>query len=59
MFYHSLQMKLTRTRTFLAASVLILLALAAAIKADTPLTLADYQRDPAHLIEAYRHVEAA
>jgi len=59
MFYHSLQMKSLRPRTLLAASALALLTLAAVIKADTPLTLADYQRDPARMVEAYRHVEAA
>jgi regulator of RNase E activity RraA len=29
------------------------------LRADTPLTEADYTRDPARLLEAYRHVEAA
>jgi regulator of RNase E activity RraA len=29
------------------------------LHADTPLTAADYERDPARLLEAYRHVEAA
>src|ERR1700678_3531854 len=31
----------------------------AVLRADTPLTAADYQRDPARMVEAYRHVEAA
>jgi len=29
------------------------------LRADTPLTEADYDRDPARMLEAYRHVEAA
>jgi regulator of RNase E activity RraA len=29
------------------------------LSADTPLTAAEYERDPARMIEAYRHVEAA
>jgi regulator of RNase E activity RraA len=29
------------------------------LRADVPLTAADYERDPARMIEAYRHVEAA
>src|SRR6266478_451814 len=29
------------------------------LRADSPLTQAEYQSDPARMIEAYRHVEAA
>jgi regulator of RNase E activity RraA len=29
------------------------------VRADTPITEADYTRDPARMLEAYRHVEAA
>ena len=29
------------------------------LRADTPMTAADYQRNPAAMLEAYRHVEAA
>jgi hypothetical protein len=29
------------------------------LRADPPLTQAEYQSDPAPMIEAYRHVEAA
>ena len=29
------------------------------LKADQPVTAADYERDPARMLEAYRHVEAA
>jgi len=29
------------------------------LSADTPLTAAEYEKDPARMIEAYRHVEAA
>lgn len=29
------------------------------LRADTPLTAADYQKDPARVVEAFRHVEAA
>jgi regulator of RNase E activity RraA len=51
-------MKLTRS---LAAAALALLAVAVAaiLRADTPLTLSDYEQDPARMVEAYRHVEAA
>jgi regulator of RNase E activity RraA len=34
-------------------------ALTLALHADTPLTRADYEHDPARLVDAYRHVEAA
>jgi regulator of RNase E activity RraA len=49
------------TRIFLTASALIAftVALTAILHADAPLTLSDYQHDPARMIEAYRHVEAA
>jgi regulator of RNase E activity RraA len=38
----------------LAASALII-----ALHAEEPLTQSDYERDPARMLEAYRHVEAA
>ena len=34
-------------------------ALGLVLHADAPLTQADYERDPARMLEAYRHVEAA
>jgi regulator of RNase E activity RraA len=34
-------------------------AFALHLKADQPVTAADYERDPARMLEAYRHVEAA
>lgn len=53
--------KSARRGIYLGAAVVILAAggLGLAIHADAPLTEADYQRDPARMIEAYRHVEAA
>lgn len=41
------------------AGVVLTSALTLKIQADTPLTLADLQHDPAKLLEGYRHVEAA
>jgi regulator of RNase E activity RraA len=41
------------------SSVLLLGGVALVLHADTPLTTADYQRDPARMLEAFRHVEAA
>jgi regulator of RNase E activity RraA len=41
------------------SSVLLLGGVAFVLHADTPLTTADYQRDPARMLEAFRHVEAA
>jgi regulator of RNase E activity RraA len=34
-------------------------AFALTLKADTPLTKEEYQKDPARMVEAFRHVEAA
>lgn len=52
-----------RVRSFVWISAAVVLAAASAsallLHADTPLTAADYQRDPARMLEAYRHVEAA
>ena len=42
------------------AAVAVVASLSALVlHADTPLTAADYQRDPVRMLEAYRHVEAA
>ena len=41
------------------SSVLLLTGVAFVLHADTPLTAADYQKDPARVVEAFRHVEAA
>jgi len=41
------------------AAVTLLAAVTVAVHADTPMTAADYEHDPAKMIEAYRHVEAA
>src|SRR6202789_38551 len=52
----------TKTRALLSIAVLAIVATGATtlmLHADTPLTAADYERDPARLLEAYRHVEAA
>lgn len=45
----------------LAVPLLIIVTamLGSRVYADTPLTEADYDRDPARMLEAYRHVEAA
>jgi regulator of RNase E activity RraA len=53
--------KATRKWMYLVAASAILASggLGLAVHADTPLTEADYQHDPARMIEAYRHVEAA
>jgi regulator of RNase E activity RraA len=54
--------RLTKTRVLLSIAVLAIVATGATtlmLHADTPLTAADYERDPARLLEAYRHVEAA
>jgi regulator of RNase E activity RraA len=43
-----------------AAAVAVLASgIGAAVHADTPMTMEEYQHDPARMIEAYRHVEAA
>lgn len=44
-----------------AATLLVFTTTALSVKiyADTPFTEADYERDPARMLEAYRHVEAA
>ena len=39
--------------------VLLFGGVAVILHADTPLTTADYQKDPARMLEAFRHVEAA
>ncbi len=58
MFFMHEQARLKRY--FAAAAILPLaVALTLALRADTPLTQADYERDPARMIDAYRHVEAA
>jgi regulator of RNase E activity RraA len=43
----------------IAVAGVVLGAAAVVLRADTPLTAADYERDPARMVEAYRHVEAA
>jgi regulator of RNase E activity RraA len=54
-------MQFARKRIVLAAALLTVTsgALAVALHADAPLTQADYEANPAILIDAYRHVEAA
>jgi len=42
-----------------AALILAAAGLVLTLHADAPLTEAEYQRDPARMLEAYRHVEAA
>jgi regulator of RNase E activity RraA len=44
---------------FLGVASTILVGAGVVLHADTPLTQADYQQNPARLIEAFRHVEAA
>src|SRR5215475_10995005 len=42
-----------------AASIFCVAVLTLIVHADAPKTAADYQADPAAMLEAYRHVEAA
>lgn len=51
----------TVRRVVLSGSVcaVCLSCLSLAVHGDTPLTQADYEKNPARMIEAYRHVEAA
>jgi regulator of RNase E activity RraA len=54
--------QLPKVKVLLSIAVLGIIATGATtllLHADTPLTAADYDRDPARLLEAYRHVEAA
>ena len=53
--------KLFRKGLYLAAGLGVFAtgAVGAAVYADTPMTQADYEKDPAKMLEAYRHVEAA
>src|SRR5580698_2230136 len=44
---------------FLLAGLAITTFVTATLYADTPLSAADYDHDPARLLQAYRHVEAA
>jgi regulator of RNase E activity RraA len=48
-----------RTTACIAASAVILFAIVRLVHADAPKTAADYAADPAAMVEAYRHVEAA
>ncbi|RXH55531.1 RraA family protein [Granulicella sibirica] len=52
---------LVRKGLYLAAGlgVLATTALGVMVYADTPMTAADYEKDPVKMLEAYRHVEAA
>jgi regulator of RNase E activity RraA len=60
-------MKMTHKQNFVSKAAGIAVAVAAlaacalviALHADAPLTQSDYEHDPARLLEAYRHVEAA
>ncbi len=45
--------------TFATVAALSAYTLAFVLHAETPLTQAEYERDPERMIEAYRHVEAA
>ncbi len=45
--------------TFATVAALSACTLAFVLHAETPLTQAEYERDPERMIEAYRHVEAA
>ncbi len=45
--------------TFLAAAGVCAAAGVLLLHADTPMTQADYEKNPAAMLEAYRHVEAA
>jgi regulator of RNase E activity RraA len=42
-----------------AVGAVVMSAAVVVLHADTPLTAVDYEHDPARMIEAYRHVEAA
>jgi regulator of RNase E activity RraA len=48
-----------RLRIGIAALCTTVLAVPFVVRADTPKTAADYKADPAAMLEAYRHVEAA
>jgi len=48
-----------RTVVFVVLVAGSLLAIAGLLSADTPKTRTDYEADPAAMVEAYRHVEAA
>jgi regulator of RNase E activity RraA len=50
----------SRTKKILTGTAILTLATCAfTLRADAPLTQADYERNPALMIDAYRHVEAA
>jgi regulator of RNase E activity RraA len=53
--------RIARQRIYLSAAPILLCmgGLGLILRADTPLTAAEYQSDPARLIEAFRHVEVA
>jgi regulator of RNase E activity RraA len=51
--------KLSKATMWLALGLLPAAGTALAFKADTPLTEAGYRADPAKMVEAFRHVEAA
>src|ERR1700735_736830 len=51
--------KLSKATMWLALGLLPAAGTALAFKADTPLTEAEYRADPAKMVEAFRHVEAA
>ena len=50
----------SRTKQILTGTAILSLAACAfTLRADAPLTAADYEKNPALMIDAYRHVEAA
>jgi regulator of RNase E activity RraA len=50
---------MTHRRLYAIAGLALIAFTAVALRADAPMTEADYDHDPKLLIEAYRHVEAA
>jgi regulator of RNase E activity RraA len=51
--------RLTRAIACLAAAMMTAAGMEFAVRADTPLTEAQYRADPAKMVDAFRHVEAA
>lgn len=55
----SRQLKKSRVVAVLAVFCLSLVVITVAVRADTPMTAAQYEANPQAMIDAYRHVEAA
>jgi regulator of RNase E activity RraA len=53
------KVRIPKAAICLALAILPAVGMVLALKADTPMTEAQYRADPAKLVEAFRHVEAA